>query len=356
MLIRHILLVSLIVTPSTIGWTILPDATTTAFPPRRRSSRRLVLGRPPQQHLSTPTHLSVSSSSSSSSTSLSSSSSAAGSGKLLQKKKKLTSFPRYLEVECWKRQDLRGLESVLQSFAEACKQISRIVQRAQTDDVYGGYYDTDNANVDAGGTSSNTIKNVQGEVQQKLDVLCNTILLRAFCGGGRQIHSVASEEEDDPRCCSDVMVRCVVMCFCGVCLPVDPLSYRIGSFDHHVTTTTKVSPLIIIILLFMFVYTYQQGDAAFASGDYIAVFDPLDGSANIDASLPVGTIFGIYRKRHGDDITCHEMFQQDGSQLVAAGYCLFSYVYNTTTTKTTLVVLFVRSRFRWCSGLQNTRC
>lgn len=107
------------------------------------------------------------------------------------KKKKLTSFPRYLEVECWKRPELRGLENVLQSVAEACKQINRIVQRAMTDDVYGTFSDEEN---------------IQGEVQQKLDVLCNTIILRAFCGSGRVIHSVASEEEDDPRCCSDVMV------------------------------------------------------------------------------------------------------------------------------------------------------
>jgi fructose-1,6-bisphosphatase I len=80
---------------------------------------------------------------------------------------------------------------------------------------------------------------------------------------------------------------------------------------------------------------HTQGDAAFATGDFIAVFDPLDGSANIDASLPVGTIFGIYRRPHGiggdiaDTKTLHEMFQQDGSQLVAAGYCLFSYVSTT---------------------------
>lgn len=113
-------------------------------------------------------------------------------------KKKLQTFPRYLEVECWKRQDLRGLEPVLQAVASACKQINRIVQRAQTDDVYGVALDA------AGNPLSD---NVQGEVQQKLDVLCNTIMLRAFCGSGREIHSVASEEEDEPRCCSDVMVR-----------------------------------------------------------------------------------------------------------------------------------------------------
>jgi hypothetical protein len=56
---------------------------------------------------------------------------------------------------------------------------------------------------------------VQGEVQQQLDVLCNTIMLRAFCGSSSSIHSVASEEEDEPRCCSDVMVcRITLLLFC----------------------------------------------------------------------------------------------------------------------------------------------
>ena len=115
-------------------------------------------------------------------------------------KKKLQTYLRYLEVECWKRSDLRGLEPVLQAVASACKQITRIVQRAQTDDVYGVALDVH------GNPLGET--NVQGEVQQKLDVLCNTIMLQAFCGSGREIHAVASEEEDEPRCCSDVMVSC----------------------------------------------------------------------------------------------------------------------------------------------------
>ena len=115
------------------------------------------------------------------------------------RKKKLQTFPRYLEVECWKFPDLRGLEPVLQAVADACKQINRIVQRAQTDDVYGVAVDAD------GNPLEET--NIQGEVQQKLDVLANTIMLRAFCGSGGDIHSVASEEEDVPRSCADVMVR-----------------------------------------------------------------------------------------------------------------------------------------------------
>lgn len=113
------------------------------------------------------------------------------------KKKNLKTFQRYLEIECWKRAELRDLERVLQAVAESCKQINRIVQRAQTDDLYGAAVDKDGSQLEA---------NIQGEVQQQLDVLCNTIMLRAFCGSSKSIHSVASEEEDEPRCCSDVMV------------------------------------------------------------------------------------------------------------------------------------------------------
>ena len=126
------------------------------------------------------------------------------------RKKKLKSFVRYLEVECWKRAELRELEPVFQAVAEACKQISRIVQRAKTDDLYGVAVGADGAPLDT--------TNVQGEVQQKLDVICNTFMLRAFCGCSTAIHSVASEEEDEPRCCADVMV----CCFCHVIESLPP--------------------------------------------------------------------------------------------------------------------------------------
>jgi fructose-1,6-bisphosphatase I len=113
------------------------------------------------------------------------------------KKKNLKTFARYLEVECWREAQLRSLEPVLLAVADACKQISRIVARAMTDDIYGVALGLDGLPLD---------ENVQGEQQQKLDVLCNTIMLRAFCGSSRSINSVASEEEDEPRCCSDIMV------------------------------------------------------------------------------------------------------------------------------------------------------
>lgn len=130
------------------------------------------------------------------------------------RKKNLKSFTRWLEVEAWKRADLRGLEPVLQAVASASKQINRIVQRAQTDDIYGVAVDSEGKPLD---------DNVQGEAQQKLDVLCNTIMLRAFCGSSTAIHSIGSEEEDEVRCCADVMVGFVQVCFhlfaCFVCSP-----------------------------------------------------------------------------------------------------------------------------------------
>lgn len=115
-----------------------------------------------------------------------------------QRKKLLKTFQRYLEVECWKRQELRELESVLQAVSDACKQINRMVQRAQTDDLYGVALGADGLPLDD--------TNIQGEVQQKLDVVCNTIMLRAFCGCSNSIAFVASEEEDETRSCADVMV------------------------------------------------------------------------------------------------------------------------------------------------------
>jgi fructose-1,6-bisphosphatase I len=66
-----------------------------------------------------------------------------------------------------------------------------------------------------------------------------------------------------------------------------------------------------------------QKDPAFAVGDFIAVFDPLDGSKNIDASFPVGTVFGIYRAPPATKID-KKSFLQNGNSLCAAGYCLYS--------------------------------
>lgn len=122
--------------------------------------------------------------------------------------------------------------------------------------------------------------NVQGEVQQQLDVLCNTLMLRAFCGASNNaICAVASEEEPLPRSCADVMG-----------------------------------------------YESNNDSGVFASdGEYVAVFDPIDGSKNIDSSLPVGTVFGIYRVPEGSNNNGGlDSFLQRGTKMVAAGYCLYS--------------------------------
>ena len=57
---------------------------------------------------------------------------------------------------------------------------------------------------------------------------------------------------------------------------------------------------------------------------YVVVFDPLDGSSNIDVNVSVGTIFGIYRRKSDPENACQlEDFIQKGSELVAAGYVLY---------------------------------
>jgi fructose-1,6-bisphosphatase I len=57
---------------------------------------------------------------------------------------------------------------------------------------------------------------------------------------------------------------------------------------------------------------------------YVVVFDPLDGSSNIDVNVSVGTIFGIYRRKSdpGQPIKREDFFQK-GTDLVAAGYVLY---------------------------------
>ena len=57
---------------------------------------------------------------------------------------------------------------------------------------------------------------------------------------------------------------------------------------------------------------------------YVVVFDPLDGSSNIDVNVSVGTIFGIYRRKSDASGPCTLAdFLQSGTELVAAGYVLY---------------------------------
>merc|ERR1711990_953156 len=70
----------------------------------------------------------------------------------------------------------------------------------------------------------------------------------------------------------------------------------------------------------------------------VAVFDPLDGSSNVDANIPTGTIFGIYEEPEGCEVDangdgvvsdkemrdCLGATLQEGNKLVVSGYCLYS--------------------------------
>jgi len=170
------------------------------------------------------------------------------------------------------------LEPVLLGISSACKQINRIVQRAQTDDLYGVAFDQE--------TGLPLEENVQGEVQQQLDVLTNVILMQSLCGCSDAVAAVASEEESVPRCCIDVL---------------SGVAGNQQQQQHNLPAPKK-------------------------SQQYVACFDPLDGSKNIDSSLPVGTIFGIYRMPPGAVASADpESFLLRGdAHLVAAGYCLYS--------------------------------
>ena len=120
--------------------------------------------------------------------------------------------------------------------------------------------------------------NVQGETQKKLDVLSNDLFIRMNEWAGH-LAGMASEEMDDP----------------------------------------------------------YQIQTQFPRGKYMLVFDPLDGSSNIDVNVSVGSIFSILRAPQdvidsGRDVT-EKDFLQPGSQQMAAGYALYG--------PTTMLVLTV---------------
>lgn len=61
----------------------------------------------------------------------------------------------------------------------------------------------------------------------------------------------------------------------------------------------------------------------YTKGHYVLVFDPLDGSSNIDTNISIGTIFGIYRTLDDEHRGRLEDCLQPGRDLVAAGYILY---------------------------------
>jgi fructose-1,6-bisphosphatase I len=173
--------------------------------------------------------------------------------------------------------ELKELTTLFGAVATACKAISNLVKRSQlpSSEILGCQ----------GGVS------VQGEEQKKLDVLINELLKRALRFTGKVV-ALASETED---------------------APVD----LVGGGD--ISDAREV--------------VIEEGDR------YVAVFDPLDGSSNIDAGIPTGTILGIYE--HDDsccdvdpfcigsectkqEARCLAKTLQPGTNLVAAAYCLYS--------------------------------
>ncbi|MGB7296443.1 MAG: class 1 fructose-bisphosphatase [Candidatus Aminicenantales bacterium] len=71
----------------------------------------------------------------------------------------------------------------------------------------------------------------------------------------------------------------------------------------------------------------------YPKGKYVLVYDPLDGSSNVDFNVPIGTIFGIYKRLSEDGPGTLEDFLQPGRELVAAGYIAYGsstmFVYTT---------------------------
>jgi fructose-1,6-bisphosphatase I len=106
--------------------------------------------------------------------------------------------------------------------------------------------------------------NVQGEQQMKLDIFANATMTRMNSYTGR-LAAMASEEEEDV-------------------IPI-PGEYEIGK--------------------------------------YVLVFDPLDGSSNVDVGVSVGTIFGVYHRLSAEGAGTLEDCLQKGRHLVAAGYVIY---------------------------------
>ena len=138
------------------------------------------------------------------------------------------------------------LRLLIEVVARACKRIAISVNKGALGDVLG-----------TAGT-----ENVQGEVQKKLDVIANEVLIEANEWGGH-LAGMASEEMDDM---------------------------------HAVPNR------------------YPQGE-------YLLLFDPLDGSSNIDVNVSIGTIFSVL-KHQGGEVT-NNSFLQRGTEQVCAGYCVY---------------------------------
>ncbi|WP_421934553.1 class 1 fructose-bisphosphatase [Phenylobacterium sp.] len=142
------------------------------------------------------------------------------------------------------------LTALIASVVEACGQISALVRRGAAGEILGALES----------------QNVQGEVQKKLDVISNEILLQR-CAEAPGLVAMASEEMDD------------------------------------IYPVREVGP----------------------EGGYLLLFDPLDGSSNIDVNVSIGTIFSILPapRADGPRPAATADFMQSGRNQVAAGYVVY---------------------------------
>jgi fructose-1,6-bisphosphatase I len=141
------------------------------------------------------------------------------------------------------------LRLLLEVVARACKSISLAVNKGALGGVLG--------------VSEGESENIQGEIQKKLDIIANDVLIEANEWGGH-LAAMASEEME------------------GI----------------HVVPNR-----------------YPQGE-------YLLLFDPLDGSSNIDVNVSIGTIFSVLKKPEGAAVS-EQDFLQAGAKQVAAGYCIY---------------------------------
>ncbi|AOW12357.1 fructose-bisphosphatase [Hydrogenophaga crassostreae] len=163
--------------------------------------------------------------------------------------KKKVSLSRYLVEQQRVDGHIPGdLRLLLEVVARASKSISQAVNKGELGEVMG----------------SATTENVQGEMQKKLDIIANEVLIEANEWGGH-LAAMASEEMEG---------------------------------------------------IYVVPNRYPQGE-------YLLLFDPLDGSSNIDVNVSIGTIFSVLKKPEGARGVTEEDFFQQGSKQVAAGYCVF---------------------------------
>lgn len=165
---------------------------------------------------------------------------------------RMTTLSHYLIEQTRNHNTPSDLRFLIEVVGRACKMINRSVTKGALGGVLGTLQS----------------KNVQGEVQKKLDVLSNEILLEANEWGGT-LAGMASEEMD----------------------------------------------------------TVYQIPGRYPKGAYLLVFDPLDGSSNVDVNVSVGTIFSVLRcpveHLSQNNPLQEEAFLQPGVEQVAAGYAIY---------------------------------